>query len=426
MNSFRLTNNRNNGLLIYVGTDTFNRLRSLILVIFMGTLLMLLGYFIGLYLFGSPTAGVIIAGIIWVIMTLVGYFGGDSILLSSAGAHEIKKEDNPRLFDVVEEMKIAAGLPVMPDVYIIDDSALNAFSTGRDPQKASVAITSGLLQKLNRDELEGVISHEVAHIKNRDVLLMSMAAVLLGIIVTMSYQFSRIIFYSGRSSSRRSSSSDSGGAGAIIAIIGLVFIILAPIFANLIYFAISRRREYLADASGALYTRYPEGLASALEKLGDSTIPVRAATQTTAPMYIVNPFRNTGRSATDWTNTHPPISERVRILRAMGGASYRDYEKAYETTKQGEKIIPDSALSPSATVPIRSASAQGALASTDVFGPGGSPDLTARTRETQNMLWDIHNYKQVTCQCGTLLRVPPNYPSPSVRCPHCGTVNAIG
>jgi heat shock protein HtpX len=110
----------------------------------------------------------------------------------------------------------------------------------------------------------------------------------------------------------------------------------------------------------------------------------------------------------------------------MGGASYRDYEKAYETTKQGEKIIPDSALSPSATVPIRSASAQGALASTDVFGPGGYPDLTARTRETQNMLWDMHNYKQVTCQCGTLLRVPPNYPSPSVRCPHCGTVNAIG
>jgi len=398
----------------------------MILVIFMGTLLVLLGYFIGMYFWGSPTAGVIIAGIVWVIMTLVGYFGGDSILLSSAGAHEIKKEDNPRLFDVVEEMKIAAGLPSMPDVYIIDDSALNAFSTGRDPQKASVAITSGLLQKLNRDELEGVISHEVAHIKNRDVLLMSMAAVLLGTIITLSYQFSRIMFYSGRSSSRRSSSSDSGGAGAIIAIIGLVFIILAPIFANLIYFAISRRREYLADASGALYTRYPEGLASALEKLGDSTIPVRAATQTTAPMYIVNPFRNAGRSATDWTSTHPPISERVRILRTMGGASYRDYEKAYETTKQGEKIIPDSALSPRATVPIRSPSAQGALASADVFGPGGYPDLTTRTRDTQNMLWDMHNYKQVTCQCGTLLRVPPNYPSPSIRCPHCGTVNAIG
>ena len=402
-----------------------NKLRSMILVIFMGALLVLLGYFIGMYLFDIPAAGIMIAGVVWVIMTLVGYFGGDGILLSSAGARRIKKEDNPRLFDVVEEMKIAAGLPALPEVYIIDDSALNAFATGRDPQKASVAITSGLLQKLNRDELQGVISHETAHIKNQDVLLMSMAAILLGTIVTLSYQFSRIMFYSGRSS-RRSSSSNSGSAGAVIALIGLVFIILAPIFTNLLYYAISRRREYLADASGALYTRYPEGLASALEKLGASTTPVHAATQTTAPMYIVNPFRKPGQAATDWTSTHPPISERVRILRAMGGASYLDYEKAYETTKRGEKVIPDSTLSVSVAVPIKPPAAEGTLAGTDTAGASVYPDLTTRTRETQNMLWGMDNYKQVNCQCGTLLRVPPNFPAPSVRCPHCGRVNAIG
>jgi len=397
----------------------------MILVIFMGTLLVLLGCFIGMYLFDSPAAGITIAAVVWIIMTLVSYFGGDGILLSFAGARKIKKEDCPRLFDVVEEMKIAAGLPAIPDVYIIDDSALNAFATGRDPQKASVAITSGLLQKLNRDELQGVISHETAHIKNQDVLLMSMAAVLLGTIVTLSYQFSRIMFYSGRSSSRRSSSSNSGSAGAIVVIIGLVFIILAPIFANLLYYAISRRREYLADASGALYTRYPEGLASALEKLGASTVQVRAATQTTAPMYIVNPFRKAGQTATDWTSTHPPISERVRILLAMGGASYLDYEKAYEMTKRGENVIPDSALSFSAAVPIRLPSVEGTLADADASVVGEYPDLTTRTRETQDLLFSMDNYKQVNCQCGALLRIPPRYGAPTVRCPHCGTFNNI-
>ncbi len=400
-----------------------NKLRSMVLVIFMGLLLVMLGYFIGLYLFDSPTAGITLAGAVWVIMTLVGYFGGDGILLSAAGARKIKNEDNPRLFNVVDEMKIAAGLPAMPDVYIIDDPALNAFATGRNSQKASVAITSGLLQKLNRDELQGVIAHEIAHIKNQDVLLMSMTAVLLGTIVTLSYLFSRTMLYSGRGSSRRSSSSDSGGgsAGAVIALIGLVFVILAPIFANLIYFAISRRREYLADASGALYTRYPEGLASALEKLGASPNQVRAANQTTAPMYTVNPFRKEGRSAADLTSTHPPISERVRILRAMGGASYRDYEKAYETTRRGEKVVPGSALALSAAIPIRQPSAIN-----EPTNAAAEPDLTTRTRETQNLLWNLDNYKQVTCQCGALLRIPPKFGASTVRCPHCGIVNTIG
>jgi heat shock protein HtpX len=405
-----------------------NKLRSMVLVVFMGALLVVLGYFIGLYLIDSPASGIALAGVVWVIMTLVGYFGGDGILLSAAGARKIKSEDNPRLFNVVEEMNIAAGLPAMPDVYIIDDPALNAFATGRDQQKTSVAVTSGLLQKLNRDELQGVIAHEMAHIKNQDVLLMSMTAVLLGTIVTLSYQFSRIMLYSGRGSSRRSSSSDSGGgsAGAVIALIGLVFVILAPLFAQFIYFAISRRREYLADASGALYTRYPEGLASALEKLGASTNQVRAANQTTAQMYTVNPFRKEGRAAADWTSTHPPISERVRILRAMGGASYGDYEKAYEINKRGEKVVPGSALALSAEIPIRQPSAVEEMATAAAFGAASNPDLTTRTRETQNLLWGMDNYKQVTCQCGALLRVPPNYRATTVRCPHCGIVNTIG
>ena len=290
----------------------------------MGALLILIGYFLGLYFFDSAIAGLVIALLIWAILSLVGYFQGDSILLSMSGAKKISRDDHPRLYNVVEEMKIASGLEKVPDIYIIDDPALNAFATGRDPNRASVAITSGLLQKLNRDELQGVIGHEISHIKNRDVLLMAMCSILLGTIVLIAWYGSRFLIFGG-TGSRRGSSSRGGGQGQIIiVVVALVFMILAPIFAQLIYFAISRKREYLADASSALYTRYPEGLASALEKLANSTEQLKSANQATAPMYIINPFRKKGMQASDLTSTHPPLSNRIRILRAMAGASFND------------------------------------------------------------------------------------------------------
>ena len=211
-----------------------------------------------------------IAVAVFAIMNLVAVAQGDSILLSVAGARQIKREDHPQLWNVVEEMQIASGLAKMPDIYIIDDSALNAFSTGRDMNHASVAITSGLLQKLNRDELQGVIAHEIGHVKNRDVSLMAWCSILLGTIVMLSYFGSRMMFFGGmggRRSSRSNGDGGGGGGGAaiIIFMISLVLTILAPIFAQLIYFAVSRKREYLADASGVLFTRNPEGLASYLK-----------------------------------------------------------------------------------------------------------------------------------------------------------------
>ena len=264
-----------------------NRVRSIILVILMGALLVLIGWIIGMVFAGNAIAGLVIALIVWGFMSLIAYFQGDSILLGVAGAKKIQPSDHPRLYNVVEEMKIASGLEKMPDVYIIDDPALNAFATGRDVNHASVAITSGLLQKLNRDELQGVIGHEISHIKNRDVLLMSMCGVLLGTIVILSFYASRVMMFgaiAGGGGNRRSSRNSNGGGGGaiIIFIIAILLMILAPIFAQLIYFAISRKREYLADASSALYTRYPEGLASALEKLAQSSIPVKSAKQATA------------------------------------------------------------------------------------------------------------------------------------------------
>jgi len=387
-----------------------NQIRSVVLTIGMGALLILIGYFLGFYFFDSPTAGLVIAILLWAIMSLVAYFQGDSILIRMAGAKKIGPDDHPRLYNVVEEMKIASGLEKMPDVYIIDDPALNAFAIGRDPKRASVAITSGLLQRLNRDELQGVIAHEISHIKNRDVLLMAMCAVLLGTIVILAWYGSRFMIFGAMTGSRRSSSRGGGQGNLIILVIALVFMILAPIMAQLIYLSISRKREYLADASAALYTRYPEGLASALEKLGASTGQLKSANQATAPMYIVNPFRKKGLKASDLTSTHPPLSERVRILRAMGGASFGEYDSAYRQVHGGRGVIPAGAMA-AAAVP---------LSTKKLEGDPSEPDEVQRARETSDAMWKMSNYRTISCDCGTKVRVPPGFPDPEFQCPHCG------
>ena len=386
------------------------------LTIGMGALLILIGYFLGLYFFDSATGGLIIAILVWAILSLIGYFQGDSILLSMSRAKKISRDDHPRLYNVVEEMKIASGLEKVPDIYIIDDPALNAFATGRDPNRASVAITSGLLQKLNRDELQGVIGHEISHIKNRDVLLMAMCSILLGTIVLLAWYGSRLLLFGGAGSRRSSSSGGGGQAQIIILVVALVFMILAPIFAQLIYFAISRKREYLADASSALYTRNPEGLASALEKLGASTGQLKSANKATAPMYIINPFRRKDMAASDLTSTHPPISERIRILRTMAGASFTDYDQAYRQVHRGGKGVVPAASLAAGTVPISTVKLE---------GEAGEPNEIQRARETSDAMWRLSNYNTITCDCGAKLRVPPTFKEPTIKCPHCGRTHQI-
>lgn len=388
-----------------------NRLRSIVLVALLGAVLVALGYFLGLLFIDSGAGGLAIALVVWAVMNLVAFFQGDSILLAIAGARKIERNDHPRLYNIVEEMKIASGLEKMPDIYVIDDPALNAFATGRNPDRAAVTVTSGLLRKLNRDELQGVIGHEIAHIKNRDVLLMAMSAILLGTIVILAWYAQRVLFYGGMPRTRHSSSrKDGGGAGQIIILlVAIGLMILAPIMAQLIHFAISRRREYLADASSALYTRYPEGLASALEKLATSPTSVKQANQATASMYTVNPLQKEGFSIESLTSTHPPIQERIRILRAMGGASYADYEKAFRDTK-GKGIIPASAFA-------------GATAVIPVARPAAKEEPqeeVERARETSDFLWGLSQYQTIDCDCGARLRVPPDFKEPNIQCPHCG------
>jgi heat shock protein HtpX len=393
-----------------------NQIRSAFLVGVLGALLLLIGYFLGASFLNNAIAGLIIALFVWGILYLVAYFQGDSILLGVAGARKINRDDHPRLYNIVEEMKIASGLDRMPDIYIIDDPAMNAFATGRSKDKTAVAVTSGLLQHLNRDELQGVIGHEIGHIKNRDVLLMAMAGVLLGTIVILAWYGTRIMIFGGMGTRRSSRSSSGGGQAQIIILaVALVLMILAPIAAQLLYYAISRKREYLADASSALYTRYPEGLASALEKLAGSTTQLKNANQATAPMYTINPFRKEGRAASDLTSTHPPISERIRILRAMSGASVADYEKAYRGLKH-KSIVPESSLAGAGTVSLRSPSGEEETT---------LPGTAERTRETTDLMWRLNKYRMVDCACGTRLKVPPSYREATITCPHCGRVNKL-
>lgn len=388
-----------------------NRTRSFVLIFLMAAVLMGIGYAIGIFV-ASPITGLIIALVVWGFMTMIAFFQGDSILLSLSNARKIKPSDHPRLYNVVEEMKIASGLETMPDVYIIDDPALNAFATGRDPNHAAVAITTGLLEKLNRDELQGVIAHEISHIKNRDVLLMSLAGIMLGTIVILAWYVSRVLFFTGGMRGGRRSSGGGGQGQAILMIVGLVFIILAPIAAQLLYFAVSRKREYLADASGALYTRYPEGLASALEKIGASTTAVKKANKATAPMYIANPFRSKDMSAASLTSTHPPIQERIRILRAMGGnISYAKYEENYEKVHGGKGLMPASAMGIAAVT---------ARAASDEAGSFGVTERLRQRREATDALDRASDWRIVTCECGTKWKVPRDFQDDHVLCTRCG------
>ena len=244
------------------------------------------------------------------LMSFMGYWYSDKIVLAMSRAKPIEKKDNPELYRLVENLCITGGLP-LPKIYIIEESQPNAFATGRNPARGVVAVTRGLLERLDRAELEGVIAHELAHIGNRDALLQTMVVILAGVIVFITDLFLRITFWG--SGSRR------GREGVVLLLVALALAIFAPIFAQLVKLAISRKREFLADSSGALLTRYPEGLARALEKISASPAPLKTANSSTSHLYIVNPFR--GAEQKSWFHklflTHPPTSERIKALRGM-------------------------------------------------------------------------------------------------------------
>ncbi len=261
---------------------------------------------------GYGYESIIIAIVFSGFTSIVSYYHSDKVALRSTGAKEITKNDNPYVYRMVENLCIASGMP-MPKVHIINSPALNAFATGRDPKHASIALTTGIINALENEELEGVIAHELSHVKNYDIRVMTIVVVMVGAIAILSDMFFRFrLFGGGRDNNR---SSGGGQLGTILAIVGIALLILSPIIAELIKLAVSRKREYLADASSALMTRYPEGLARALEKIAASKEALKTANAATAHLFISNPFK--GRKAKNYFSTHPPIQDRIAKLRGM-------------------------------------------------------------------------------------------------------------
>ena len=272
-----------------------------------------LGYVFGL-LFQAGPAGVIVALGIAAFMSFTSYRYGDRLVLAVSRARPAPREEYPRLHNVVEGLCIASGLP-KPAVYVVPEKAPNAFATGRNPEHASIAVTEGLLETLNRVELEGVVAHELSHVKNRDILVGTLVATLVGVVVLLSDWMMRALFWGGGLRGRRGR--DGGGPMALLAVAGLVLAVLAPLFAQFIRFAVSRRREFLADADGAMMSRYPPGLASALRKIAASTAPMRVANNATAHLWFSQPSRVPGEGWSRFErlfSTHPPIEERIKAL----------------------------------------------------------------------------------------------------------------
>lgn len=291
---------------------TSNKRKTALFILIFIIIVLALGWLLGeLYGQGSGVGGLLAAAIVSLFMALGGYFKGDRIALAASHAKPIQKTDNPYLVRMVENLAITAGIP-LPKIYLIQDPAINAFATGRDPQHASIAVTTGAIEKLANEELEGVLAHELSHIKNYDIRVMTIVIVLAGTVVLIADWMFRSRLYGGRGDRDR-------GANPIIFIIAIVSIILAPLVAQLIKLAISRKREYLADASGALITRFPEGLALALEKIGAQAKPMAHPNHATAHLFIANPFgERLGHAASRLFSTHPPIAERIKALRTMG------------------------------------------------------------------------------------------------------------
>ncbi len=289
-----------------------NRFRTVVLIVLFVAIVAALGYLLGEVWYPGGGFTVLPFAFIFALgSALVSYYAGDRMILAQSQARELSAGEEPQLRHVVEELALGLGIP-MPKLYVIEDAAPNAFATGRDPAHASVAVTRGLLTMMDRTELQGVIAHELSHVGNRDIRVMLLVTVLVGTVALIADWILRSVFWGGGRRDR-----DDRGGGGFLIIIGIALAILTPIIATLIQLAVSRQREYLADASGALLTRYPEGLASALRKIAADPKPLDVANKATAALYITNPLKHDPTFLDHLFDTHPPIEERIRRLEAM-------------------------------------------------------------------------------------------------------------
>ena len=377
--------------------------------------------------------GVFFAVIVWLIMLLTSLTRGKQIILSRSNAVKLPPTSHKILENIVEEMTIASGLPKKPDIYVIDSKIPNAFATGLSVENSAIAVTTELLTILDRDELQGVIAHEISHIINRDTTYMLFASIMIGSIVFLAEAGLRIITGSSRSSGRRSGGN--GGGNAVILVVCLILMILAPIFAQLLYFSLSRRREYLADACAAQYTRYPAALASALNKLTSDTQGSGGFDKVTAAMCIVNPLANTKSFFDNAMSTHPPIEERIKILLNMANFDLSSYNNAFRNiTGRKTTIITKEELEKTKFPNVKKSDNSNILKTmtAGTYGGVGAVGLVSehktqqlqeeykqRKRNAEDVVWKANEYIFKQCSCGTKLKFPKEYEGQTINCPHC-------
>ena len=354
--------------------------------------------------------GALIGILLWAVQAAVAYFAGDDIVLHFNMAVVVTPESYPQLYNIVEEMKIAAGLAVMPEIYIVQSEGLNAFATGIRPEKTAICVTRGLVENLTRDELQGVIAHEMSHILNRDVLFMTFAGVMLGTITMLSNVMLRgTVFANSNSRRSRKKGGFSGGHPLVILII-LLFAIVAPILARIFYFTISKKREYLADASAARLTRYPIGLASALEKIAKHS-SVDFVSKITAPMFIVNPrFTGGDEDSLFAASTHPPIYKRIAILTQLqhsGKVSLENYQKLYEKELETSGLFSKTTLESDKSEAARAESTEKIT------------EFTESRKDVADVILANTGFKILTCECGLKIKLPPSDLRMKVICPRC-------
>lgn len=390
--------------------------------------------------------GLFIALFVWLILLISAFINGKNTILGLNHAYKLPKHAHKILENVVEEISIAAGMPKPPEIYVIDTPMPNAFATGMSPKNSAIAVTTGLLTQLDRDELQGVVAHEISHIVNRDTMYMIFAGVMLGTIVVLSEMGLRT--FRGGSSSRHSSSKSSGKGEAIIILVCLVLAIILPLCAKILYFAISQRREYLADACAVQFTRYPQGLASALAKISTSVYVYRDADKITSAMYIVHPldseiqYKNTYSMFGSLFATHPPTEKRIAVLTKMVGADFNAYNEAFckvsgkrkpilkkeelygckplSIKKSTKKNVDYQANGIIATASAAAATAM--IASSVTPQKDNNEDLKQRKRAADDIIWQANNYIFKQCSCGTKLKFPQDYLGQKINCPHCGAV----
>ena len=396
-----------------------NRRRSIILFSLMGIVLLLLGSIIGYHVFDYTSWywGTAIAFLCWAVLAGLSFFQGDRLILSMVKANKANPNHYPMLYNVVDEMRIASGLPYRPHVFVIPEKAPNAFATGKNSKSGSIVVTTGLITILNRDELQGVIAHETAHLLNRDIVFMTHASIMLGSIVFLSDVFLRSFLYSGgRFGKVRRKAMNRGIVFVYLA--SLIFAVLSPLIAQVLYYAISRKREFLADATAARLTRYPTGLASALHKISISTYSIAKENQTVtkaiAPFYIVNPFQNQMRLIN--FNTHPPLEKRIAILNKLRhSVNYLTYQKVYSSVC-GEKgkssnILPRSALNELSLVAVRVAEV--------IENQKTNENIIDIHRENEDRIKAEENYRFLQCTCGMKIKVPEEFNKTHIQCPKC-------